>query len=237
MKKFKILAILIFSLNCFWSNAQILDKVKKIVEESSGSFTEEEAASAIKEALNNGVKKGVEKVSKENGYFGDATIKIPFPPEAKTIEKKLKAIGMQKKVDQAVLSINRAAEDAAEKAKNIFIEAIKAMTLKDAINIVKGDDDAATRYLEINTTAQLTKEFQPIIETSLEKVNATKYWSDVINTYNKIPMVKKQNPDLSEYVTEKAIDGLFVKVADEEKEIREDPVARTSDLLKKVFGN
>jgi len=176
-------------------------------------------------------------VSKENGYFGDAEIKIPFPEEAKVMEDKLRAVGMGKKVDEVVLSINRAAEDAAIKAKDIFVQAIKEMTVTDAITIVKGNDDAATQYLKSHTKAELTRQFKPIIEESLNKVNATKYWEDVVTSYNKIPMVKKMNPDLTEYVTEKAIEGLFVKIAKEEKEIRKNSSARTSEILKKVFGN
>ncbi len=236
----KILSIVIFTtfLGTLTSNAQLLKKAQKLIEETtSSSFSEEEAASGIKEALNNGITKGVEMVSKENGYFGDAAIKIPFPEEAKQIEEKLRAIGMGNKVDEVVLSINRAAEDAANKATDIFVAAIKEMTVTDAINIVKGEDDAATSYLQNHTTAELTKQFSPVIDESLEKVDATKYWSDVISTYNKIPLVKKMNPDLTEYVTEKAIEGLFVKIAEEEKEIRANPAARTSALLKKVFGN
>jgi len=219
-------------------NAQFLKEAKSMVRKAKGvSISQEDAASAIKEALNKGITKGVELVSKENGYFGDIEIKIPFPQEAKSMEDKLRAIGMGNKVDEVVLSINRAAEDAAVKAKDIFMQAIKQMTLTDAINIVKGEDNAATKYLQAHTTDELVSQFSPVISESLTKVNATKYWSDVIRTYNKIPLVKKMNPDLTDYVTHKAIDGLFVKIAKEEKEIRKNPAARTSELLKKVFGN
>lgn len=236
--KIKLLVpLILLSAISLSSQAQILKKAKDFVDQSKkGTFTEQEAASGIKEALSKGTVKGVEMVSKKDGYFGDTEIKIPFPPEAKTIEDKLRSIGMGKKVDEVVISINRAAEDAAIKAKDIFLAAIKEMTVKDAINIVKGNDNAATQYLKTHTSAELKKQFTPIIEESLKKVNATKYWSDVINTYNKIPMVKKMNPNLTEYVTDKAIEGLFAKIAKEEKEIRKNPVARTSELLKKVFG-
>ncbi|BDX39408.1 hypothetical protein CYCD_27630 [Tenuifilaceae bacterium CYCD] len=237
MKKNIIASLILLTTISISSQAQILKKAKGLVDQGKkGNFTEQEAVSGIKEALSKGTVKGAEMVSKKDGYFGDAEIKIPFPPEAKTIEEKLRAIGMGKKVDEAVLSINRAAEDAAVKAKDIFLVAIKEMTVKDAINIVKGNDNAATQYLKTHTSAELKKQFTPIIEESLKKVNATKYWSNVINAYNKIPMVKKMNPNLTEYVTDKAIEGLFVKIAKEEKEIRKNPIARTSDLLKKVFG-
>jgi hypothetical protein len=144
---------------------------------------------------------------------------------------------MGKKVDEFNESMNRAAEKAASEAKPIFLTAIKEMTVRDAVNIVKGTDNAATMYLKNNTSPQLIDKFQPIIKTSLDNVNATRYWSDLITIYNKIPMVKKMNPDLPQYVTQKAIDGLFIMIAKEELKIRKDPVARTSELLKKVFGN
>jgi len=199
-------------------------------------YTEEEANSGIKETLISGVTKGVAMVAKENGYFGDELIKITFPEEVQTIEKKLRAIGMGDLVDKAVLSMNRAAEDAASSATDIFVGAIKEMTISDATNLVLGSDTAATHYLKEHTTDELTEKFSPIINTSLETVNATKYWDDVMNAYNKLPLVKKMNPDLGAYVTEKAIDGLFVKIADQEMAIREDPLEQTSSLLKKIFN-
>lgn len=239
MMKRNILITLVFTMalimNC---EAQLIKDLKKMVQpSSSGKLTEEEAASGIREALIKGTTTGVETVSKLDGYFKNPEIKIPFPPEAKEIEQKLRAIGLGNKVDEAVLSINRAAEDAAVEAKPIFISAIKNLTLRDVFNIVKGEKDEATRYLKNNTTQQLTVQFRPKIETSLEKVDATKYWDDVITSYNKIPFVKKMNPDLAEYVTEKAIEGLFVMIAREEENIRKNPAARTTELLRKVFGN
>jgi|WetSurMetagenome_2_1015567.scaffolds.fasta_scaffold278639_1 hypothetical protein len=238
MRRSVFLMALILSVCTIGAYGQTFKDAQKFVKKniSSTGLTQDDAAAGIREALSKGINKGVDMVSKENGYFGDQEIKIPFPAEAKSIEDKLRAIGMGKKVDDVVLSINRAAEDASVKARDIFIAAIKQMTVTDAINIVKGNDDAATQYLQTHTTDELIKQFRPVIEESLNKVNATKYWSDVINTYNKIPMVKKMNPDLTDYVTRKAIDGLFVKIAHEEKEIRKNPAARTSDLLKKVFG-
>ena len=237
MKKINLLLLITLIISSLSVKSQILNQVKNVVQKSTGGLTQDEAASGIKEALTKGITKGVEMVSKENGYFGDVEIKIPFPSDAKVMEDKLRAIGMGKKVDEVVLSINRAAEDAAVKAKDIFVQAIKEMTVTDAINIVKGNDDAATQYLKTHTKAELTRQFKPVIQESLNKVNATKYWEDVVTSYNKIPMVKKMNPDLTDYVTEKAIEGLFVKIANEEKEIRKNPAARTSEILKKVFGN
>ena len=188
------------------------------------------------EALINGTGNSVKLVSVLDGYWGNAEIRIPFPPEAEKVESSLRAIGMGKKVDEFNVSMNRAAEKAASEAKPIFIAAIKGMTIKDAINIVKGENNAATMYLQ-RTTSPERQFVQPVIKTSLDKVDATKYWSDLITAYNKIPLVKKMNPDLAAYVTEKAIDGLFIMIAKEELKIRKDPMARTTELLKKVFGN
>jgi hypothetical protein len=223
------------------ANAQFLKKLLKAAEEtieetSKTGFTEEEAGKALKEALTIGIKKGVEQLSKPDGYFKDPEVKIPMPKEAKQVEEKLRMLGLDKAVDDAIESMNRAAEDAANGAKDIFVAAIKELTLKDVLNIIDGENDAATRYLEDNTRTILVEKFKPVIKVSLEKVDATKYWNTVFSKYNKLPFVKKINPDLEDYVTNKAIDGLFVQIAKEEKEIRKNPVARVTDLLKKVFG-
>jgi hypothetical protein len=220
------------------ADAQILKNAKKLLNTTAaaGGFTEKDAADAIKEALVNGTGESVKFVSALNGYLGNPEIRIPFPPEAKEVESKLRAIGMGKKVDEFNESMNRAAEQAATEAKMIFIAAIKGLTVKDAINIVKGEKNAATMYLKNTTSPELITAFQPKIKTSLDNVNATKYWGDLITAYNKIPLVKKQNPNLTEYVTGKAIDGLFVMISKEELKIRQNPAARTSELLKKVFG-
>jgi hypothetical protein len=159
-----------------------------------------------------------------------------MPKEAKSVEEKLRAIGQGKMVDDAIESMNRAAEDAANGAKAIFLTAIKELSIKDAITILRGENNAATKYLENNTRKQLTEKFKPVIKVSLDKVGATKYWKTVFSTYNKIPLVKQINPDLVEYVTKKAIDGLFIQIAKEELEIRKNPASRITDLLKKVFS-
>jgi hypothetical protein len=236
MKKICFLLIITF-LSIQYTDAQFLKDAKKLLNSKTKGLTEKDAADAIKEALVNGTGESVKLVSVVNGYWANPEIKILFPPEAKEMESKLRAIGMSKKVDEFNESMNRAAEKAATEAKPIFIAAIKGMTVRDAINIVKGSDNAATTYLKNTTSPELVAKFQPIIKTSLDEVNATKYWSDLITIYNKIPLVKKMNPDLPQYVTAKAIDGLFVMIAKEELKIRKDPVARTSELLKRVFGN
>lgn len=213
------------------------NKIKKTGLPGADKLTEEEVGMGLKEALNQGVDKGVTQLHKKDGYFKDPQIKIPMPAEAKSVEEKLRKLGQGKKVDEAIESMNRAAEDAAEGAKDIFVASIKAMTVKDAMNILKGEDDAATQYLNKSTRGELAARFQPVIKASLDKVGATKHWKTVFSSYNKIPMVKKVNPDLEKYVTDKALDGLFIQVAKEELNIRKNPGARATDLLKKVFGN
>jgi hypothetical protein len=232
----------LFALSFFFllpacSNAQFLKKAQKSLGLSGSGFSESEAVQGIKEALVKGTGESVNIVSVLDGYFGNAEIKIPFPEDARMVESKLRSIGMGKQVDEAILSLNRAAEDAAKQAKPIFVNAITAMSISDAIGIVKGPDDAATSYLRNTTSPDLRVKFRPEIQKSLDKVQATKYWKDLISAYNKIPFVQKVNPDLAGYVTDKAIQGLFVMISKEEKKIRKDPVARTTEILKKVFGS
>jgi len=212
-----------------------LNKLKKALEGESVST--EEVARGLKEALTNGVSKGSDLVSQVDGYFKNPEIRIPFPPEVKQVETSLRQIGLGSEVDRFILTLNRGAEDAAKEAKPIFIEAVRQMTIQDAWAILKGENDAATQYLKQTTSTSLKEKFKPIIQQSLNKVNATKYYGDLVGSYNKIPFVQKVNPDLDEYATDKAIEGLFVMIAKEEKNIRENPLARTSDLLKKVFGS
>jgi Protein of unknown function (DUF4197) len=236
MKKVFFLIIIAF-LGMQHIDGQFLKDAKKLFNSKSKGLTEKDAADGIREALVKGTEESVKLVSVLNGYWANPEIKIPFPPEAREVESKLRAIGMGKKVDEFNESMNRAAEKAANEAKTVFIAAIQGMTVRDAINIVKGANNAATIYLKNTTSPELKEKFKPIIKTSLDNVNATRYWSDLITIYNRIPLVRKMNPDLTDYVTGKAIDGLFVMIAKEELKIRKDPAARTSELLKKVFGN
>lgn len=240
MRATTILAFGVILFGATVGHTQILKDLKKTVEDkvttTSSDLTEDEVASGLKEALTRGVEVGVAQLSKPDGYFKDLSIKIPLPAEAKKVEDKLRSLGQGKQVDDAIESINRAAEDAANGAKDIFVTAIKNMTLTDAMGILKGEKNAATQFLERTTRSSLFEKFKPVIKTSLDKVGATKHWNTVFTTYNKLPMVEKVDPDLDEYATNKAIDGLFVQVEKQEKEIRENPAARVSDLLKKVFG-
>jgi len=238
MKKLIVAAILLTPTLGFAQNLKNLsNKASQVVQPNNKipAFSEKEAADALKEALTKGANLGADLVSKTDGYFGNPKIKIPLPPDAQAKEQKLKAIGLEKEVDQAVLSINRAAEDAGVKAKEIFVRAITNMTVSDAISIVKGDLNAGTNYLKKQTQSTLYAEFKPVIEESLKKVGATKHYESIVLQYNKIPGVAKLNPNLSDFVTQKAIDGLFIMVEQEEYNIRKNPVARTTALLKKVF--
>jgi hypothetical protein len=222
------------------SNAQnikgLLNKAKDAVAGKPVGLGNDEIIAGLKEALTVGTEKGTAMLSKENGFFGNELLKIVFPPEAQKVEKTLRSVGFGKQVDDAILTMNRGAEEACKEAAPIFVNAIKKMTVQDAVGILKGADTAATGYLRSNTTAALTTAFKPIIDGALEKVGATKYWSTMVTTYNKFSM-QKINPDLSTYVTERALQGVFTQIAVEEKNIRKDPVARTSELLKKVFAN
>lgn len=203
---------------------------------SGASPTTAEVAEGLKEALIKGISTGSDLVSQVDGYFKNAEIKIPFPPDVKRVEDKLRQIGLGGEVDKFIMTLNRGAEDAAKEAKPIFITAIKSMTIQDAWGILKGDQDAATQYLKRTTSLQLKDKFKPVIQNSLNKVNATRYYRDIVTRYNQIPLVQKANPDLDDYATDKAIEGLFIMIAKEERNIRANPAARTTELLKRVFG-
>lgn len=223
------------------TNAQgFLDKAKSALNNVKGgsgsSLSGDEVGNGLKEALTMGVQKGADQLSAVNGFFGNAAIKILMPPDAQKVEKTLRSMGMGKQVDDAILSMNRAAEDAAKNAAPIFLDAIKKMSIQDAFGILKGGDTAATSYLRSKTTLPLTAAFKPVIDASLKKVDATKYWNTVTTAYNKIPLTKKVETDLTAYVTQKALNGMFFQIALEEAKIRTNPAARTTDLLKKVFG-
>jgi len=195
-----------------------------------------EIDNGLKDALLKGTAKSAEQLSAVNGFFGNAAVKILFPPQAQKAEKALRGLGLNKLCDNVILSLNRAAEDATKQAKPIFVNAIKQMTIQDVTNILLGSQDAATQYFKRTTTADLKLKFKPVIQVSLNKVGATKYYADAAKEYNKIPFVSKMSPDISDYTTQKAIDGLFYEIALEELNIRKNIGARSSPLLKKVFA-
>jgi hypothetical protein len=230
---FLIIPALILSLTLSSYNSPVPVKANPIQISIPSSL---DMGNALKQALQQGTAKSSDQLSAVNGYFGNAAIKILFPPQAQKAEKTLRGLGLGKLCDNVILSLNRAAEDAAKQAKPIFITAIKHMTIQDVSNILLGNQDAATQYFKRTTTDQLTGSFKPVIQGSLDKTNATKYYSQAANEYNKIPFVGKMNPDISAYVTQKAIDGLFYEIALEELNIRKNIGARSTPLLQKVFA-
>lgn len=233
MKK-NIYAFLIATL--FLSGCETTQQILKNIGQPGTGLTSAEIVSGLKEALEVGARNSSNQLSSLDGFFKNAAIKILLPEEAQKVEKTLRDVGLGSLVDKAILSVNRAAEDAAKSAAPIFIDAIKGMTIQDALGILQGGDFAATNYLKSKTTTPLTNAFRPVIEKSLQKVGATKYWSDVFTNYNRFA-TNKINPDLSAFVTGKALDGIFLQVGLEEQKIRKDPVARVSEILKKVFGS
>lgn len=201
------------------------------------AITETEAAEGLRQALDQGVVRGINLLNKQDGFFGNETYKLFLPPEAQRIESTLRQLGMSGMVDRAIVQINRSAEDAVGFARPIFLDAIREMTITDAINIIKGSNDAATQYFRQKTTEKLTAAFTPVVKSSLDKFSATKYYGDLITTYNNFPTtINKLNPDLTSYVVTKAVDALFDQVAKEEANIRANPAARTTEILKRVFG-
>ena len=229
---FSVIALCLFQQST--CDPQVMEDVINTV--SGTTITEQEAANGLTEALVQGATHGSDLLSALNGYLGNPQVKIPFPPEAQKIESTLRDLGLNKMCDDVINSINHAAEDAAKEAKPILINSIRQMTIQDAMDILFGANDAATEYLKKTTTAQLTAKFRPVIDNSLNEVGATKYWSDAVNYYNKIPLVDDLNPDLGGYVTQKALDGLFYMIEQEELKIRQDPGARLSEIVQKVFG-
>lgn len=203
---------------------------------SSSGLSTDQIVSGLKEALSLGAQKSGDKLSAVDGFFKDAAVKILLPKEVQDVEKKMRMFGLGKLVDNAELSMNRAAEDAAKSAAPIFLSAIKQMTVTDALNILRGSDTAATGYLRKTTSQKLTDAFMPVVEASLKKTDAAKYWTDVFTAYNRFSS-KKVDTDINSYVTGKALDGIFYYVAQEEISIRKDPAARVTDILKTVFGN
>lgn len=202
---------------------------------ASGNLSTDEIVSGLKEALSLGAQKSSDKLSAVDGFFKDAAVKILLPKQVQDIESKMRMFGMGKLVDNAELSMNRAAEDASKSATPIFLSAIKKMTVTDALNILRGTDTAATGYLRKTTTPELTASFKPVIEESLKKTDAGKYWKDIFTAYNRLSSTPVDT-DINSYVTGKTLDGIFYYVAKEEKDIRQNPAARVTDVLKKVFS-
>ena len=238
MRKIYILLIMLvlflLSTPCY---AGMFDSIMKIFDNSSQDGPDGSTIiSGLKEAISIGADNAVTTVSKSDGYFGNQVIKILIPEKAQMVADGLKKLGYQEQVDDFILSMNRAAEKAAPKAKSLFIDAIKEMTFDDAIEILNGNDTAATDYFKIKTSDKLYNAFKPIISSSMNEVGVTSYYKDMLGRFKALPFMKPETLDLDHYVSNKAMDGLFYMIGEEEKKIRTDPTARVTELLKKVFN-
>ncbi|MBU2996899.1 DUF4197 domain-containing protein [Cellulophaga baltica] len=200
------------------------------------SIGNDQIASGLREALELGIDKQVTKLTQEDGFFKNELVKIALPEELQKVDDALRKIGLSSLADEGLKVLNRAAEDAVSEATPIFVNAVKGITFSDAKNILLGDDNAATTYLTTATETDLYASFSPVIKNSFDKVGADQVWSNLINKYNNIPFVTKVNPDLTDYVTQEALEGVYTMIAVEEKEIRTQTSSRTTDLLKQVFA-
>ena len=239
MKARKIIASCILIVSFAACKAQTIQGIiNSVTNSNSGtSLSNDDIVKGLKEALKVGTNNSVSSASKSDGFFKNTAIKIPWPSDAAAMETKMRALGFGTDVDKVVETLNRGAEEASKSAASIFLDAIAKLSITEGLKILKGENDAATTFLKTNTSTQLSTSFKPIVHSALIKVELTKYWNPLATTYNKIPFVTQVNPDLDAYVTGKAIDGLFNLIAGEELKIRTDPVARISDILKKVFGS
>ncbi len=243
MKKVVFFAL---SISLVFAACDVLEEIADVATAPTGdtapALTKEEVASGLKEALIVGTNKSSASAQKEDGFWKNPEIKLPFPEDAVRAKEWAVDNGLGGQVDKFELTLNRAAEEASKEAAPIFIDAVKEMTIQDAFGILNGGEGAATAYLKDKTTAKLTEKFSPKVAAAIEKVSLTKYWEPITNGYNAVanlPFSNKEpiNTDLNAYVTGKAIDGLFLMIRKEENNIRANPVARVSDLLKKVFGS
>lgn len=219
------------------TSCETLNQTAQVLNQSIGTPSATEIALGLKQALEVGTDQSTKRLHAKNGFLQNSAVKILFPPEAQKIETTLRSLGLSDLCDQVVTSLNRTAEDAVAEAAPIFVAAIRQMSISDASSILfSNQTDAATQYFKNTTQAQLTEKFRPQIQSSLSKVGATRYWSDVVNRYNQLPLVNRINPDLAGYVTQKTIEGLFVEISKEELQIRQSLSARSTTLLQKVFG-
>ena len=223
---------------CFLLIMPSCDQLQNIQIEDIGALepTSSEMTAAIKQALEAGTKRAVAELNQEGGYLENPAVRIPFPPEAQKVANTLRDIGAGQLVDDFVESLNRGAERAVADAVPIFVDAVRQMTLQDVRNIILGPDDAATEYFRSKTQQALYSKFKPQVTQALHAVYATRYWESLTTRYNRIPLVEPVNTDLADYATDRALDGLFLQLKQEEEKIREDPVARTTEIMREVFS-
>ena len=230
----KVMLLWLLTMGSFTLNS--CDELQQAMGNTTQGGSGFNVASGLKQALEMGVSSGVDLLSKDGGYFKDQAVRILLPEELQKVDKTLRSVGLGSLADQGLKVLNEAAENAVSQAKPIFLSAIRNMTFTDAMNILKGNNTAATTYLKNSTYSSLETAFAPKVQASLSEVGADKVWENIINKYNQIPLVKPVEPNLTKYVTQQAINGLFVKVGDKEKEIRTNIAARTTPLLKSVFA-
>jgi uncharacterized lipoprotein YajG len=231
MKRILVLATAIYTLSSCAEMQQIANSLPQVANQNQLDI-----AGGLKEALNNGISKQVVKLTALDGFYKNEMVKILMPEELQKVDQTLRKVGLSSLADDGIKMLNRAAEDAVKEATPIFVDAVKSMTISDAKNILMGNENAATSYLQTNTTTALYAKFNPVIKNSFAKVGADKIWTQIITKYNSLPLVKKVNPDLTDYTTTKAMDGVFKMIAVEEKNIRTNLGSRTSSLLQQVFA-
>ncbi|GGH46966.1 hypothetical protein IA57_08955 [Mangrovimonas yunxiaonensis] len=225
-----------FLMISFFSCAELQQVVEQLPDTTTVGISNDDIASGLRQALDKGIDEQVTKLTQKDGFYRNELVKIVLPEELKKVEKGLRDIGLDNLADEGIKALNRAAEDAVKEATPIFVSAVKDITFADAKNILLGNDDAATQYLTSKTQTALYNKFHPVINTSFAKVGADQIWSNLINKYNSIPFTTDVNPDLTDYVTGEALQGVYKMIAVEEKEIRTKVSSRTTDLLRKVFA-
>lgn len=231
MKKILLLVLLPVFFGC----AELQDIANQMPGGGYG-VTNAEIGSGLRQALDMGIDKQVTKLTQENGFFNNELVRIGLPPELQKVDKTLRDLGLNSLADEGLRVLNRAAEDAVKEATPIFVTAVQEITFNDARNILLGNNTAATLYLNEKTSGPLYSKFNPVIKNSLDKVGATEVWTNIINRYNALPITSKVNPDLADYVTTQAMEGVFTMIAIEEQAIRTDLGSRTTQLLKRVFA-
>lgn len=238
MKRIIAVPVLLCIVCASFADASLRDKVREYREQKrnrSGELDTNTIAAGLKEALSVGAKNSVAKVSKADGYFGNQLIRIPAPEKIRKIERVMRKAGFNREIDKFILSMNRAAEKAAPQALSIFVDAVKGMTIPDAVHILRGNETAATEFLRSRTYGRISGMFKPVVSSAMNDVGVTRSFKEMMDKARTIPLLKRESVDLDQYVTSKALDGLFVVVGQEEKKIRKDPAARVTELLKKVF--
>ncbi len=236
MKKLILIYLAVFSINVCTSQNLLKQIQQKLSGVNVSGINNTDIASALRQALDKGIDKQVNKLTQTDGFYKNELVKILMPAELQKVDKTLRSVGLGSLADKGIKILNRAAEDAVKEATPIFVNAVKEITFANAKNILLGNDDAATQYLTGKTQTALYSKFHPVIKASFKKVGADDIWNQLITKYNKLPLTKDVNPDLTSYVTEEALKGVYTMIAVEEKEIRSKTDSRTTDLMKKVFA-